>query len=143
MTDIHTFDTTLEKTNQWLREIKASLGWDQSQRAYLALRSVLHALRDRLPVMEAVHFGAQLPMLVRGFYYEGWTPLGKPVKCDRGEFFECIRNAFRHDPDIDPAHIVQAVLAVAFSHIDQGEMRKICSVLPQDFAGLWPFGAAA
>lgn len=93
--------------------------------------------------METVHFGAQLPMLVRGLYYEGWAPSGKPVKWDRAEFLECIRDAFRQDPDIGPARIVQAVLAVAFSHIDQGEMRKISSVLPQDFAGLWPLGDAA
>jgi uncharacterized protein (DUF2267 family) len=33
---------------------------------------MLHALRDRLPPEIAVHLSAQLPMLVRGIYYEGW-----------------------------------------------------------------------
>jgi len=39
--------------------------------ADVALSAVLHALRDRLTVSEAAQLGAQLPMLVRGFYYEG------------------------------------------------------------------------
>src|SRR5690606_36273467 len=34
----------------------------------------LYALRDRLPLDEAVDPGVQLSMLVRGFYDEGWRP---------------------------------------------------------------------
>ena len=40
--------------------------------AYRALRSVLHVLRDRLTPEQAVHLGAQLPLLVRGIFYDGW-----------------------------------------------------------------------
>ena len=44
------------------------------------MRATLHALRDRLTVEEAAQFAAQLPMLIRGFYYEGWNPTDKPVR---------------------------------------------------------------
>ena len=60
------FGTTLAKTNLWLEQMSDALHWDDHHKAYHGLRAVLHALRDRLPVPEAVHLGAQLPMLYAG-----------------------------------------------------------------------------
>ncbi len=71
MTGLDVFDTTVQKTNIWLKEIMEALGWENKHKAYLALRATLHALRDRLIFEEAVQFAAQMPMLIRGLYYEG------------------------------------------------------------------------
>lgn len=72
--EMEIFGNTLQKTHLWLDDLMAELGWQDRHKAYLALRAVLHTLRDRLTVEEAAHLGAQLPMLIRGFYYEGWDP---------------------------------------------------------------------
>ncbi|TMB45162.1 MAG: DUF2267 domain-containing protein, partial [Deltaproteobacteria bacterium] len=86
-TGLEVFDTTLQKTNSWLKELMGILGSQDRHMAYLALRATLHALRDRLTVEEVAHLGAQLPMLIRGFYYEGWDPTGKPLRVRRKEEF--------------------------------------------------------
>src|SRR5689334_7840642 len=79
-TGLKVFDTTVQKTHRWLNELMQLLGWGDKEKAYLALRATLHALRDRLTVEEAAQLSAQLPMLVRVFYFEGWNPTSKPKK---------------------------------------------------------------
>ena len=74
------FDSTLQTTNLWITEILQRLHWRDRHAAYHALRSVLHVLRDRLTIEKVVALGAQLPMLIRGFYYEGWHPLASLTK---------------------------------------------------------------
>lgn len=137
-TSITPFDTTIQTTNIWLNDILDWLGWDDRYRAYHALRAVLHALRDRLPVDQTAALAAQLPMLVRGFFYEGWHPHGKPVKeRHKEEFLAHIAAAFRHDPGVDPAAITRAVLGVVGKHVSAGEIEAMKLSLPAELRELW------
>src|SRR6516162_2996456 len=102
-TGLTPFDSTVQTTHVWLNELMALTGWQDPHPAYLALRAVLHALRDRLSVDEAAALGAQLPMLVRGFYYEGWHPHGKPLReRTREEFLAHVRASFPQDSGLHP-----------------------------------------
>lgn len=137
-TGLEVFDRTLQATNIWLDEILQEMNWSDRHRAYHALRAVLHTLRDRLPVDDAAHLAAQLPMLVRGIYYEGWKPSRVPVKeRKQDEFLAHVTDAFLFDADADSRAIVGAVLRVMSRHMTPGEIAKVKSVLPEAIRDLW------
>jgi uncharacterized protein (DUF2267 family) len=138
-TGLEVFDTTLQKTNSWLHDIMQEMGWKERRKAYQALRATLHALRDRLIVEEVAQLAAQLPMLVRGFYYEGWDPSGKPGKSrDLETFLARIALEFGGDDEIDPDQVARAVFAVLARRISQGELEDIEGLLPKETRTLWP-----
>src|SRR6516164_9480388 len=85
-TGLDVFDKTLQTTHIWLDGIMAKLGPDR-QVAWHVLGAVLHALRDRLQIGLAVHLGAQLPLLVRGLYYDQWHPSEQTLKQRSAEQF--------------------------------------------------------
>jgi uncharacterized protein (DUF2267 family) len=138
VTGLEVFDETVQKTNAWLKEISIILVRDRHQ-AYQALRAVLHCLRDRLTVDEATQLGDQLPMLVRGLYYEAWHPAGKPDKIRmREEFLDRIAAYFSHTRPMDPEAAARAVFEVLQSHISPGEIDDVIQMLPKDIRTLWP-----
>ncbi|MEM5786432.1 MAG: DUF2267 domain-containing protein [Syntrophobacteraceae bacterium] len=140
MTGLDSFDTTVQKSNIWLKEILDDRGWDDRHKAYLALRSVLHAIRDRLTVDEAVHLGAQLPMLLRGMYYEGWNPSKSPLKIrTKEEFLASIEQKYeRAQPGLEPDEALTAVLHLLCRKISDGEMEDVKNSFPADIQELWP-----
>ena len=134
------FDAPLQKTQVWLNELMTELQWeDKPQKTFLALRTALHALRDRLTVEEAVHLGAQLPILIRGFYYEGWKLAQKPVKeRHKSDFLDHIAHAFREDDTVDPERVMRAVFKILARHITVGEIENVKHLLPKSLQELWP-----
>jgi len=138
MTGLPVFDTTIQKTNLWLHELMEDLDVADRHKAYQALRGVLQVLRDHLPVTEAVHLGSQLPMLVRGFYYEGWRPTGKPLKDHSAEgFLSAIAEHFPRDPEVDAEKMVRAVFSLLADHLPGGEIESIIAVLPKQLRPFW------
>jgi uncharacterized protein (DUF2267 family) len=133
------FSNTLQKTHLWLKDLAEELRWEDQHQAYLALRATLHALRDRLTVDEAAHLGAQLPMLIRGFYYEGWSPAGKPVReRHKEEFCAHVKAYFQREEDIDAEKIVRGVFKMLSRRITAGEIEDIKHIMPPELRQLWP-----
>ena len=131
--------TTVQKTKQWIRELMEEMQWNDAPKAFHGLRAVLHALRDRLTIHETADLAAQLPMLLRGVYYEGWQPDHVPVK-DRSieDFLAHIFKAFPNDQSVDPERLTQAVLKVVTAHVSEGEMDDIRSIVPKRLRELFP-----
>jgi uncharacterized protein (DUF2267 family) len=137
--DIAAFDSTLQTTFLWLNELNERMGWTDHRRAYHALSAVLHVLRDRLSVDEAAALGAQLPLLIRGIYYQGWHPAGKPLKARTLEaFLEPLRQTLSDELPQDRERIVRAVFQVVAKNVSPGEANSVKRVLPQEVRELWP-----
>lgn len=139
---LHTFDSTVQESNVWLKSVMTHLQTDDPHVGYAALKGTLHALRDRVGTGHAVAFGAQLPMLLRGLYYEGWhfaTPQTK--ERHKPEFLAHVRDEIPVAQDIDPERAVRAVLTVLWEKLDPGETSKLINVFPLDLRGLWPRSA--
>jgi uncharacterized protein (DUF2267 family)/quercetin dioxygenase-like cupin family protein len=136
--EVKGFESTLRKTHGWLAELSEALGFGSHQRAYQVLRATLHALRDRLTPEEAAQFAAQLPMLVRGFFYEGWHPTGKPVKTHRAECLAAIEDVLTPGGDVNAERAVRSVFRLIAAHVSPGEVEDVKRVLPEDLRDLWP-----
>ena len=137
-TGLDVFDKTLQTTNIWLDEIMSELGPDR-QLAWHVLGAVLRALRDRLPVGLIAHLGSQLPILVRGTYYDQWTPRDKPLELrSREEFFDHVGQALWNTRPVNVQEAVQVVFRTISNHVTEGQVRKVRESLPRDLATLWP-----
>jgi uncharacterized protein (DUF2267 family) len=139
VTGLDVFDATVHKTNLWLNDLMDVLGWQDRHKVYRAFRATLHALRDRLTVEEVAQLGAQLPMLVRGFYYEGWDPTAKPLtERHREQFLARIRQELGGDDPVNPEVTARAVFAVLARRVADGEIEDVKHVLPSEVRALWP-----
>jgi uncharacterized protein (DUF2267 family) len=137
-TGLAVFDKTLQETNIWIKRLMECLGTDDREQAYMVLKATLHALRDLMGPENAAHLAAQLPILLRGVYYEGWHVAGTPSKERRKEaFFEHVRRGMRGIPDCDTELVVRSVFEVMWNRIDQGEIAKLIRIFPRDLRQLW------
>jgi uncharacterized protein (DUF2267 family) len=137
-TGLEVFDKTLHTTNLWLKEIAEEIGPDR-QRAYHALAAVLRALRDRLTIDEAAQLSAQLPLLVRGIYFDQWRPAEQPKRVRHVEaFLEMIAEREGEIAPIDPEDAARAVFKVLERHIAAGEIEQLKQALPGEIRKLWP-----
>lgn len=127
---LEAIESSLQKTNIWLHEINARLGSTDRHRAWLALGTVLHLVRDRLPVVEAVQLGAQLPLVVRGLYFTGWDANVNPVReRSKEDFLDHVRAVFQAEPE-QAETITAAVISAMCAHLSSGEMADIFRALP-------------
>ena len=134
---LEVIESSSQKTHEWLNQV-AELARLEKRDAYKVLRAVLQTVRDRLPMNDTVHFAAQLPMFLRGLFYEGWEPAKVPIKMSVEEFLAAVQEKVVTDRVIDPLRLTQAVLAVMATHVGLHEMAKVKHAFPKDMQGLFP-----
>lgn len=136
-------DRAFQKTVEWVRDVARETGTADLDRAWTGFRAVLHALRDRLIPDEARELGTQLPVVIRGAYFEGWAPRSTPTpERTKEEFLARVAESVINMEGVDPEALTRAVFRVLTRRITTGEIRDVRSVLPKPVQELWPDDAA-
>jgi len=136
-TGLEVLDKTIQTTNIWLGEIEREIGPNR-QIAWKVLSTVLHKLRDRLPLELSAHLGSQLPLLVRGVYYDQYQPARQPSDCDSVDAFMAEVGEWLSDiRPVAPEVATAAVFTLLSRHIATGQIAKVQNALPDPLRRFW------
>ncbi|WP_037070187.1 DUF2267 domain-containing protein [Pseudonocardia acaciae] len=124
----HTADVWLDTVARWL-------GTKDRHYAYRVLRAWLHTVRDRVTVDAAAHFAAQLPTLLRGLFFDGWTPSQVPVKYDAEQFVRTVAQEANVSL-VDARKAIPAVAAALTERCAPGQLEHLCAQLPAPIRAL-------
>jgi uncharacterized protein (DUF2267 family) len=137
-TGLEVFDKTLHTTNQWLDEICAEIGPDKHL-AWHVLGAVLRSIRDELLIGQSAHLAAQLPLLVRGAYFDQYRPAAQPVpERSQEDFIARIRHELAGCRPVRTDLAATAVMRTLNRHITEGQVKKARDALPKGIRALWP-----
>ena len=137
-TGFEVFDRAVHAANGWLHELESRMGWDDRRAAWRLLRISLHLVRDRLGADEAAQFAAQMPLLIKGAYWEGWRPSApREPAGTAAAFLEPLAAAFDEDPGFDAEAAFREVVGVLSFHVAEGELEDVRRALPEAVKPLW------
>lgn len=139
MANLQDLKRALPDTEAWLTDLKQRLKWHDREKTYLAFMATLHALRDSLPRDEAIYLGAQLPVLLRGLYYEGRHPSARIARAkSRSAFIERIQEGVHRDPGIDVEEVASAVFSLLAARLPGPELEDAKAATPSALRMFWP-----
>jgi uncharacterized protein (DUF2267 family) len=126
-----------QQANIWVKDMMAALGTKDGHKALHALRAGLQALRDRLSVDQAAQLSAQLPLIIRGMFFEGWDPSSTPMRIrHRTEFLALVREKYAPREDLAAEDIMRSLFRVLDRHIAAGEVGHLMVTLPEDLTAI-------
>lgn len=134
------FDRTIEKTHQFINDVAEQINVKDKHTVFIGIKAVLHSLRDRIPLEEAVQLGSQFPLMLAGFYYQGWKPAATPTK-ERSvsAFVDKVRdNLPQGDYPIEIEALIRGVFTILSKWITKGEIIDVANMLPQEVQEFYP-----
>ncbi len=136
---IHVFERTNHEAHEWVNDLSGRSGWRNERDVLRLLRTVLCQTRDHLPVDEMAQFAAQLPLILRGMFYEGWQPKKTPVhERHAADFVGAVDEMVGDVADYRGATDIKAVFNVINARISRGEVEDVRACLPQELRDMWP-----
>jgi len=138
MSTQYTFDQYGEKARDWVRELAAELSLPE-EKAYRIIRVVLHSLRNHIPIAESFHLIAQLPLVWKGIYVDGWKPSQEFIRLgNMADYIQSIRHEDKNMSGYDfgnDTHARKAIFGVwklLANHVSDHQITHICNTLPNE-----------
>lgn len=138
MRSAHLFQEYLQTAGTWLDELADLLEVEPHQ-ALEVFRAVSHVLRDRLGIAEANQLAAQLPIILRGIFFEGWKPEGYHSKIHSyDDVLLALARQYRGSATIPFNDMIRSVFSLLELKVSKGEIDDVKAVLPKSMRELWP-----
>ena len=134
---LEVIDHTVQLTHEWINDLAERLDWADKRQVLMLLRSTLTALRDLLSVNEAAQMSAQLPLLIRGLFYENWAPASRAERT-AAAFVARVSERLEMDAEYRGEEDITEVFHLLSARISEGEVADIRQSLPADIRRLWP-----
>jgi uncharacterized protein (DUF2267 family) len=136
---LEVIDHTVQLTHEWINELARRLDWASHRDVLRLLRVTLCQIRDHLGHEEVAQFSAQMPLLIRGMFFEGWTPAHTPIRDSKGDHFvAAIRAQVGRVQSWRGVEDITAVFMTLNTRISAGEIADIKAGLPMSVRQLWP-----
>lgn len=138
------FQKYVQDAEQFIRQVAEALGDPGNiDRAEKVTRAVLHTFRNEVPPQESLQMIAQLPMLIKAIYVDGWQiRSGRDRTRNLSDFIQAVREAeraagfpyFEGADEIEKS--IRAVFTVIGSYVSEGQMQDLQAVLPEELKPL-------
>lgn len=74
------FEKFIHEAHEYFNHLASELGHPNEQkRVVIIWRAVMHTIRDRIHMSEALDLASPLPMILKGMFIEGWKFRDKPL----------------------------------------------------------------
>lgn len=139
------FNQYATEGNTFLKDYTKQLGLgEDTEKAGRIFSSIMHALREIIPVEESLQFIAQLPMFLKAVYVNGWTIKKKKRRIKRmEEFVELVKKMdepaaigdYGYENDLAEKYIDLTFIYLR-KYVSLGEMEDIRDGLPKDLKSM-------
>lgn len=129
---MNAFTSACHNAETFVSNLEREMSGCTKQQAWHILRGTLHALRDRVQPDEACKLAEQLPLVVRGAYFEAFRPGRGVKKMNAEEFVADVATQVRVDPPPDFERKVWQALDFVLREVSEGEKSDVLDNLPSD-----------
>ena len=139
------FEKYLQQADSFVYEVARVTGEPTNiSRAIRIIVALFRSLRERISPEESMQLVAQLPMILKAVYVDGWKLSKKSESGDMlFNFLDDVRKKCGPSGDTDlgndtkAAMIIQNVLGVLRNYVSEGEFQDIRAQLPAEVAQLF------